>query len=73
MDYLALQDTTTSAADKSAQSNERWAIVRDSITQLTSAKSTAELTSIIGAEGVQVVELGATEATATATPVPTSP
>ena len=69
VDVLALTDTTLTDAEKAARSSENWALVRNSITQLTSATTTAELTGIIGGETIVVTQPSA-EAEATPTPVP---
>lgn len=69
VDVLALSDDTTSAEDKSARSTENWAIVNNAINELAAATSTAQLTSIIGGEVVQLSQPSA-EPEVTATPVP---
>ena len=69
VDVLALTDTTLTDAEKEARSSENWSIVRNAIAELTSATTTAELTSIIGGETIEVSQPSA-EIEATPTPVP---
>lgn len=69
IDALALSDTTTTAAEKEARSSENWSIVRNAITELSSATSTAELTAIIGGEVIDVSQPTA-EVTPSPTPIP---
>ena len=69
IDALALSDTTTTDAEKEARSSENWNIVRNAITELSSATSVAELSSIIGGEVIDVSQPTA-EVTPSPTPVP---
>ena len=69
IDALALSDTTTTDAEKEARSSENWNIVRNAITELSSATSVAELSAIIGGEVIDVSQPTA-EVTPSPTPVP---
>lgn len=69
-DMLAVSDTSKTASVKEAESVARWQSVRDMVTSLNGATSTAQLDAIIKGERVEVIQKTTPEPVATSTPVP---
>ncbi|MBR3928477.1 MAG: peptidoglycan-binding protein [Clostridia bacterium] len=69
-DMLSVSDASKTAEVKEAESAARWQSVRDMVTVLTGATSTAQLDAIIKGERVEVIQQTTPEPAATSTPVP---
>ena len=69
-DALALTDTTKSKTQKDQESEARWQIVRDLVTQLTRSTNTGMLDAIIKQERVELIAQATPEPEPTPTPEP---
>lgn len=69
-DMLAVSDSAKTVEAREAESAARWQSVRDMVTVLTGATSTAQLDAIIKGERVEVIQQATPEPAATNTPVP---